>query len=415
MRPTTTASAATVPGGPAPAVPSAAPATVAEAAAGEVSGRGPTRTPDRRRGWYAGHLRRLLSFLAVGGSGVLVNTAALWVLLQLTQMSYLAASLIATQVAIVWNFPLLRRFVFAAEQPRPTRQAFPRFWLLTMALMPVQLGLLALFVDVLGVAPVPANVAVLGLVFVVRYLVTLGIFRGERAGDEDTAQAALAGPAQAAITVARGDATVQELLSGVGRLMLPMLATAIALPQFVIRIASDTVTAPTMIIGGVALILLLIGMLALAAPRRSEPEVHDRQVDLIIGAVLLAFGVWQIHAGSELPHEQLTTAAVVGACAFLAGATTVLLGTRLAARWRWLFAVPLVLIEPIRSHPWAAAAFLVVAGIALAWGIRRVHGPATAARHSPKLTLDSLVGVGQRFPGLGVPAATVLLVAVIAR
>src|SRR6185437_2407307 len=127
--------------------------------------------------------KQLVQFLAVGLSGVVVNTVMLSILtLSTMRVPYLYASIAATNVAILWNFVLLERFAFRGHGNRSFLSAFSRFWFLNTALLPVQLGLLALSVEVWAVHPVPANVAVLALVFVVRYVVTRGwVYRSKAA------------------------------------------------------------------------------------------------------------------------------------------------------------------------------------------------------------------------------------------
>ena len=49
-------------------------------------------------------LTRWLKFNAVGAAGVVVQIGALWMLVELGQMSYLAATLVATELAVLHNF-----------------------------------------------------------------------------------------------------------------------------------------------------------------------------------------------------------------------------------------------------------------------------------------------------------------------
>lgn len=124
-----------------------------------------------RFGLSAARLGRVLGFMLVGVSGVAVNTGVLWALTESwAQVPYLAASVLATNVAIAWNFVLLRAFVFRSTAADRSWRAFGRFWLLNQILLPVQLLLLALFVEVVGVEALPANVLTLGIVFVLRFV-----------------------------------------------------------------------------------------------------------------------------------------------------------------------------------------------------------------------------------------------------
>jgi putative flippase GtrA len=59
-------------------------------------------------------LLRLMRFVCVGGSGVLLNTLLLWVLTERAHLYYLASSVLATEAAIVSNFVLNHGWTFAA-------------------------------------------------------------------------------------------------------------------------------------------------------------------------------------------------------------------------------------------------------------------------------------------------------------
>ncbi len=126
-----------------------------------------------RLGMTVSRLLQVVAFLAVGISGVGVNTLSLWLLSQgWLDQPYLVASGIATNVAVVWNFALLEAWVFRKVKQRSMIGGFLRFWLVSMALLPVQLGLLAVAVEAVGLNPVVGNIAVLTVVFVLRYLLT---------------------------------------------------------------------------------------------------------------------------------------------------------------------------------------------------------------------------------------------------
>lgn len=153
-------------------------------------------------------LRRVARFLLVGGSGIVVNTAVMALLLRATPMSYLTASVLGTHVAILWNYLILRAWVFGAGSKGSFAAGLARFWLLNAALLPVQLGLLALLVSGFGVAPEPANVVVLAAIFVLRYAVSAAwVFRPVKGAKEiDITDAALLARSPATATSASGSA-----------------------------------------------------------------------------------------------------------------------------------------------------------------------------------------------------------------
>lgn len=128
-------------------------------------------------------LRRVAGFLVVGASGIVVNTTVLALLLSSTAIPYQTAAVVGAHVAIVWNYLLLRLWVFDVPSSGSILSGLVRFWLLNVLLLPVQIGLLALFVSGFGAQVVPANIAVLVIVFGVRYLASsVWVFRPEPRG-----------------------------------------------------------------------------------------------------------------------------------------------------------------------------------------------------------------------------------------
>lgn len=120
----------------------------------------------------AGRFARLVAFGTVGASGVLVNTAALWLLSEhVVHPHYLIAAVLATEVSTSWNFVLTEKFVFRGPKAGTTAGRGVRFFLLNhLALLP-RLPLLALLVGVLSANLLVANVLTLSLLFLVRFLV----------------------------------------------------------------------------------------------------------------------------------------------------------------------------------------------------------------------------------------------------
>lgn len=64
----------------------------------------------------AQHARRLGLFVAVGLSGVVINTAVLWALVSHAQLHHVLAAIISTEVSILTNFVLNDRFTFGDHQ-----------------------------------------------------------------------------------------------------------------------------------------------------------------------------------------------------------------------------------------------------------------------------------------------------------
>jgi putative flippase GtrA len=59
------------------------------------------------------HVRRMVRFGAVGGSGVLVNMTLLYLLAGGGGMNHVVAAALATEAAILWNFTLNDRWTFS--------------------------------------------------------------------------------------------------------------------------------------------------------------------------------------------------------------------------------------------------------------------------------------------------------------
>src|SRR3954453_10149928 len=74
------------------------------------------------------HYSRLARFGLVGVSGIVVNSAILWVLVKEFGLPLLPASMLATEVAIISNFLLNDRWTFRhASQAHSAVQRFLRF------------------------------------------------------------------------------------------------------------------------------------------------------------------------------------------------------------------------------------------------------------------------------------------------
>lgn len=115
---------------------------------------------------------RVFGFGLVGLSGFLPNLVALWLLTTGYGMNYLLAAVIATQVAIVWNFVLLDLLVFTGEHRWRIGGRLLSFAALNNADLVVRIPLLALLVERAGMDVVPAAAVTLVGAFLLRFLVT---------------------------------------------------------------------------------------------------------------------------------------------------------------------------------------------------------------------------------------------------
>jgi len=323
-----------------------------------------------------GRLGQLAGFLTVGLSGVVVNTIVLSLLTATAVgLPYLVASVIATHVAILWNFLLLERFVFRGTPGRTFLSTFPRFWCVNAALLPVQLGLLALAVEVGRIPPVPANVIVLALVFLVRYLTTLGWVFGRRGAPVSAPVSAVVAasatglgapePGTAAARAVGPKAQHRGVRRYLVRLALPLLVTMAAFPVVVGHLVRAAASLPVAATTSAVLLSAAALVATRSSPDPQEPDVHDRQLDVILALPLLAGAVW-LNVGWDDPTSPAEVPARVLAALvlFLAGAALLLLGTRMTARLRWILCLPLLGVPWLDAYPTVRT--LLVVGVACA-------------------------------------------------
>src|SRR6266571_8834272 len=95
--------------------------------------------------WRLGHreharLTRLSKFLVVGGTGVLVNSLALFILFQWTHLPLVVASALSTELGIVNNFYWNDRWTFGRTQLSLRR--FAQFNLVSLAGLVITTGTL---------------------------------------------------------------------------------------------------------------------------------------------------------------------------------------------------------------------------------------------------------------------------------
>ncbi|SMD20574.1 GtrA family protein [Kibdelosporangium aridum] len=113
------------------------------------------------------------AFGLVGLSGLLVNTAVLWLLHDhLLDLPYLLAAALATEASTTWLFVLTETLVYRRVKPGTTASRAVRFFLLNHALLALRLPILALLVDGLGLGVLLSNAITLGLLFSVRLVAT---------------------------------------------------------------------------------------------------------------------------------------------------------------------------------------------------------------------------------------------------
>jgi dolichol-phosphate mannosyltransferase len=119
-----------------------------------------------------GELVRLLKFIGVGLSGVIVNEGALWLLTHFGGLKYYFSSLIGIEASIITNFLLNDRFTFADRRgAKPTSfiSRLLKFNVTCAAGAAIQYGVLLLFTEVLGVNYLLSNLIGILVAFVWNY------------------------------------------------------------------------------------------------------------------------------------------------------------------------------------------------------------------------------------------------------
>ena len=101
---------------------------------------------------------QLVRFSIVGGSGYVINLTVYSSLIEVTDIHYIAAAVLAFCVAVTNNFILNRHWTFRAGSGRATFQA-PRFLTVSLVALGFNLLVLELLVGVIGVGKIPGQAA----------------------------------------------------------------------------------------------------------------------------------------------------------------------------------------------------------------------------------------------------------------
>ena len=112
---------------------------------------------------------QLVRFGLVGGLGFFVNLAVYAVCVRALGIDYHLAAVLAWVVAVVNNFVLNRHWTFDARSGRAHRQAV-RFFVVSLIALPFSLLVLTLFVELAGVAKIPAQVLAVGMTMPLNFL-----------------------------------------------------------------------------------------------------------------------------------------------------------------------------------------------------------------------------------------------------
>jgi dolichol-phosphate mannosyltransferase len=108
-------------------------------------------------------------FLTVGASGFAINIVVYGVLVHPLSIPYLAAAVVSNVVALSSNFVLNRRWTFEATHGRRRLQA-PRFAVVSAGGFAVNLLVLRICVEALGVPKLPAEIIASAIAAPVNFL-----------------------------------------------------------------------------------------------------------------------------------------------------------------------------------------------------------------------------------------------------
>lgn len=134
------------------------------------------------RGW----LVRAFAFGLIGLSGLVINTAVLWLLhLEVLHVHYLVAASVATEASTVWLFVLTETLLYRKDKPGTVGHRGIRFLLLNNVALAIRLPLLAWLVAGLGVDVLVANAITLALLFTVRFVIADSAIYGKGEPDGD--------------------------------------------------------------------------------------------------------------------------------------------------------------------------------------------------------------------------------------
>jgi dolichol-phosphate mannosyltransferase len=118
-----------------------------------------------------GSARRALGFAAVGASGILLNSLALWFFADPAALglNYVLGAILATQVSTTWNFVLIDTLVYRGPKQRRTVVRYLIFSATNNLVLLARVPVLAFLVTGLHVNYLVANALTLALSFVVRF------------------------------------------------------------------------------------------------------------------------------------------------------------------------------------------------------------------------------------------------------
>jgi len=123
---------------------------------------------------------RWLKFNTVGGAGLMVQLAALWLLERAADVQYLVATALAVEIAIMHNFVWHQLWTWRDRPPESVVRRLLRFHLANgLVSLLANFILMALFVGALHMRLIPANLLSVGLAGILNFaLAEIWVFGG---------------------------------------------------------------------------------------------------------------------------------------------------------------------------------------------------------------------------------------------
>ena len=122
-----------------------------------------------------GEVLRTFKFIAVGGSGILVNMGLLWLLKELAGVPLVIASPISIEFSIISNFTLNNFFTFRDRRSLSTKSTLFRllkFNLVSLGGLGINLGVLLFLTEVLGIFYLLSNLCGIVAAFLWNYILS---------------------------------------------------------------------------------------------------------------------------------------------------------------------------------------------------------------------------------------------------
>ena len=121
---------------------------------------------------FAPH-QKLIRFLVVGVTGLVVNTLLMYVFSNILSIYYLLAAALSTQGSTLWNFVGTEKWVFKRknEKPKYVWLRLISFFIVNNAMLLLRGPLLAIFVTRMGMTPLVGNFVSLVIMTALRYMI----------------------------------------------------------------------------------------------------------------------------------------------------------------------------------------------------------------------------------------------------